>query len=81
MAGISLGKCPSSKIITFYNPKTRSYYNPPSYRLYKARHPSPQFPCHIKYYGTMILGLYCNKRNPTPKHSLPGPRIPLLRNR
>ena len=43
MAVIEVRRCPSSNTITFYNPRTRSYYNPPTYRLEEARHPSSQF--------------------------------------
>ena len=79
MAGIAVGRCPSSNTITFYNPHTRSYYTPPSYRLDKALYPSSQFSFHIKYDGAIILGLYRNKRDPIPKPFPPGTRIPLLR--
>ena len=80
MAGIAVYRCPSSNMITFYNLNNCSYYNPPSYRLEKSHHPSSYFSCHIKYDGTIIMGLYCEKRNPTPKPFPPGTPIPLLRN-
>ena len=81
MTGIAVGRCPSSNTITLYNPHTLSYYNPTSYRLDKARHPSSHFSCQIKYNGAMILGLYRDKRDPTPEPSPPVTQVPLLHDR
>ena len=78
MTGISVRGSLSSNTITFYNTNTCLYYNPPYYRLDEARHPSSQFFRQIKYYGTIFLGLYRNKRNPTPKPIPPGTPITLL---
>ena len=49
--------------IIFYNLNTRSHYQPPSYHLDEARHPYFHFSKHIKYYGAMIMGIICNRRN------------------
>ena len=78
MAGIAVGRCPSSNTITFYNPNTLSYYNLPSYCLDKAYHPSYQFFCHIKCDGSTIMGLYRDKHYPTPKPFPPITLTPLI---
>ena len=81
MEDIAVGTYPSYNSIAIYNTRTFLYYNTPSYNLDEDRPPSSQLPCHIKYDNGMILGVYLDKRNPTPKPSPPGTRTPILRDR
>lgn len=55
MDGIAIGRSPTSNALLVYNPRTKRYYEPDSYRLDPYRLPSSVYPS-LKYDG----GLFCS---------------------
>ncbi len=55
MDGIAVGRSPTSNALLVYNPRTKSYYKPDSYRLDPYRLPSLVYPS-LTYDG----GLFCS---------------------
>ena len=57
MAGIAVGRDDTSNTILFYNPLTRSYYQPQAFTLDKSQLPSTHWPHVIRPDGALTCGL------------------------
>jgi hypothetical protein len=71
IAGIAVGRDASTNTITFYNPITRTYYRPPSFKLGESLLPITMFPKHIHYDGGLTCGRLRHNTDPTQNHFLP----------
>ncbi|KAL7539482.1 hypothetical protein ACHAXR_009373, partial [Thalassiosira sp. AJA248-18] len=75
LAGIAIGRDESTNTITFYNPITKSYYRPPTFRLDEGCLPVTTFPASIRYDGGLTCGLMRNKTDPVAEPFPPGTRV------
>ncbi|KAL7525865.1 hypothetical protein ACHAWF_001539, partial [Thalassiosira exigua] len=67
--GIIVGRSPTSNVVLVYNPRTKQYYEPDSYRIDPYRLPSSMYPS-ITYDG----GLFCSLlRDDNPQVEEPYP--------
>jgi hypothetical protein len=78
MDGIAVGCSPTSNALLVYNPRTKKYYEPDSYRFDPYRLPSSVYPS-LSYDGGLFCLLYRDD-NPTSMEELhpPGTRIERL---
>jgi hypothetical protein len=75
--GIAIGRSPTSNALLVYNPRTKTYYEPESYRLDPYRLPSLVYP-QLRYDGGLFCSLLCNE-NPAMEESYPpGTRVKRL---
>ena len=79
IAGIAVGRDPTTNTITFYSPVTRQYYRPPAFKLDESRLPVTMFPQHIHYDGGLTCGRLRHNTDPTPEPFPPGTRVTLNR--
>ncbi|KAL7459292.1 hypothetical protein ACHAWC_010958 [Mediolabrus comicus] len=79
IAGIAVGRDASTNTITFYNPITRKYYRPPSFKLDESLLPITMFPKHIHYDGGLTCGRLRHNTDPTPEPFPPGTRVTITR--
>ena len=80
LSGIAVGRDPSTNAIRFYNPITRKYYTPGTYKLDETTPPATLFSKEILYDGGMVAILLRNKNNPSPEPFPPGIHITLPEN-
>jgi hypothetical protein len=75
LEGIAIGRSETSNAMVFYNPLTKQYYEPDTYKLDPSRLPSSVWPSQITYDGGMFADLYrdCNPNVPEPVP--PGTRV------
>ena len=75
--GIAIGRSPTSNALLVYNPRTKMYYEPDSYRLDPYQLPLLVYP-QLKYDGEPFCSLLCNE-NPAMEESYPpGTRVKRL---
>ncbi len=72
--GIAIGHSPTLNALLVYNPRTRHYYEPNSYRLDPYRLPSSVYPS-LKYDGGLFCSLLCDKNVPVEELYPPGTRV------
>jgi hypothetical protein len=75
MDGIAVGRDEKSNTIIFYNPLTKSYYSPPTFKLDPSHLPVMLYPKHIRYDGGFICGPLRNRTDPVPEPFPPGTRV------
>ena len=75
--GIAIGRSPTSNALLVYNPRTKRYYEPDSYRLDPYRLPSLVYPS-LKYDGCLFCSLLQDKNVPTEEPFPPGTRVERL---
>jgi hypothetical protein len=80
MDGIAVGRDDKSNTIVFYNPITRSYYSPPSFKIDPTPLPVTLYPKHIRYDGGFVCGPLLNDSDPVPEPFPPGTRVNLFVN-
>eukprot|EP00804_Cyclotella_cryptica_P022103 CCRYP_011581-RA/>CCRYP_011581-RA protein AED:0.10 eAED:0.05 QI:0/0/0/1/0/0/6/0/1337 len=80
MAGIAVGRDDTSNTILFYNPLTRSYYQPQAFTLDESRLPSMHWPHVIRPDGALTCGLLRHNTDPISEPFPPGTRVRLIRN-
>ncbi len=61
--------------MVFYNPKTKQYYEPDTYKLDPSRIPSTVWPQHIQYDGGIFADLYRDANPHVPEPFPPGTRV------
>jgi len=77
MDGIAVGRSPTSNALLVYNPRTKRYYEPDSYRLDLYRLPSSVYP-YLTYDGGLFC-LLCWDDNPSMEElDPPGSRVEQL---
>jgi hypothetical protein len=77
MDGIAIGCSPTSNELLVYNPRTKRYYEPDSYRLDPYRLPSSVYPS-LKYDGGLFCSLLRDENVPTEEPYPPGTRVERL---
>jgi hypothetical protein len=70
--GIAIGRSETSNAMIFYNPKTKRYYKPDSYKLDPSRLPSSVWPQDIQYDGGIFADLYRDNNPNVPEPYPPG---------
>jgi len=75
--GIAIGRSPTSNALLVYNPRTKRYYEPDSYRLDPYRLPSSVYPS-LKYDGGLFCSLLRDENVPTEEPFPPGTRVERL---
>jgi hypothetical protein len=78
--GIAIGRDEKSNTIVFYNPITRAYYSPPSFKLDPTPLPITLYPKHIRYDGGFMCGPLRNHSDPVPEPFPPGTRVQVYKN-
>jgi hypothetical protein len=77
MDGIAVGRSPTYNALLVYNPRSKQYYEPDSYRFDSYRLPSSVYPS-LKYDGGLFCSLYWDN-NPSMKELYPpGTRVERL---
>ncbi len=74
MDGIAIGRSPTSNALLVYNPRTKCYYKPNSYRLDPYCLPSSVYPS-LKYDGGLFCSLLCGENVPVEELYPPGTRV------
>jgi hypothetical protein len=74
MDGIALGRSPTSNALLVYNPRTKKYYEPDSYRLDPYRLPSSVYPS-LTYNGGLFCLLYRDNNPLMEEKYPPGTRV------
>jgi hypothetical protein len=77
MDGIAVGRSPTSNALLVYNPWTKQYYEPDSYRFDSYRLPSLVYPS-LKYDGGLFCSLYWDDNPSMEELYPPGMRIKQL---
>jgi hypothetical protein len=72
--GIAIGRSPTSNALLVYNPRTKHYYEPDSYRLDPYWLSSSVYPS-LKYDGGLFCSLLWDKNVPTEEPFPPGTRV------
>jgi len=75
--GIAIGRSPTSNALLVYNPRTKRYYEPDSYRLDPYRLPSLVYPS-LKYDGGLFCSLLRDENVPMEEPFPPGTRVERL---
>ena len=75
MEGIAVGRSTTSNAMVFYNPTTKQYYEPDTYKLDPSRLPSTAFPKTIVYDGGIFADLYRDNNPNVPEPFPPGTRV------
>jgi hypothetical protein len=79
MDGIAVMCDEKSNTIVFYNPITRAYYSPPSFKLDPTPLPVTLYPKHVRYDGGFVCGPLRNNSDPVPEPFPPGTRVQLYK--
>ena len=58
MIGIAVGQSTKTNALSIYNPITKQYYEPDTYKFYPSRLPCTEFPSQIHYDGGLYADLY-----------------------
>ncbi len=74
LEGIAIGRSETSNAMIFYNPITKQYYEPDSYRLDPSRLPSTVWPTTIIHDGGIFADLYRDNHPNVPEPFPPGTR-------
>jgi hypothetical protein len=74
MDGIAVGRSPTSNALLVYNPRTKKYYEPDSYRLDPYRLPSSVYPS-LTYDGGLFCSLYRDANPLMEELYPPGTRV------
>jgi hypothetical protein len=74
MDGIAIGHSPTSNALLVYNPQTKCYYKPDSYRLDPYRLPSSVY-LSLKYDGGLFYSLLWDKNMPVEELYPPGTQV------
>ena len=72
--GIAIGRSPTSNALLVYNPRTKRYYEPDSYRLDPYRLPSSVYPS-LKYDGGLFCSLLRDENVPMEEPFPPGTHV------
>ena len=72
MIGIAVGRSTTTNALTVYNPITKKYYEPETYKLDPSRSPCSEFPLQIHYHGGLYADLYRHSHKNVPKPYPPG---------
>jgi hypothetical protein len=80
MDGIAVMRDEKSNTIVFYNPITRAYYSPPSFKLDPTPLPITLYPKHIRYNGGFVYGPLRNNSDPVPEPFPPSTRVQVYKN-
>lgn len=75
LEGIAIGRSDTSNAMLFYNPTTKQYYEPDTYKLDPSRLPSTVWPLTIKYDGGIFADLYRDATPHIPEPFPPGTRV------
>ncbi len=75
MEGIAIGRSETSNAMIFYNPITKNYYEPDTYKLDPSRLPSTTWPTIITYDGGLFADLYRDANPNIPEPFPPGTRV------
>ncbi len=75
MEGIAVGRSNTSNAMVFYNPTTKQYYEPDTYKLDPSRLPSTAFPKEISYDGGIFAELYRDSNPNIPEPFPPGTSV------
>lgn len=75
LSSIAIGRSNTSNAMLFYNPKTKQYYEPDTYKLDPSRIPSTVWPQHIQYDGGIFADLYRDANPHVPEPFPPGTRV------
>jgi hypothetical protein len=75
--GIAIGRSPTSNALLVYNPRTKRYYEPDSYRLDPYQLPSLVYPS-LKYDGGLFCSLLRDKNVSMEEPFPPGTRVERL---
>ena len=75
MEGIAIGRSETSNAMIFYNPITKNYYEPDTYKLDPSRLPSTTWPNTITYDGGIFADLYRDANPNIPEPFPPGTRV------
>ena len=71
MIGISVGRSTKTNALSVYNPITKKYYDPDTYKFDLSRLPCTNFPSHIHYDRGFLAGLYHHSHKNTLEPYLP----------
>ena len=58
MIGIAVGRSTKTNALSVYNPTTKRYYEPDTYKFDPSRLPSNKWPSRIYYDGGLVANLY-----------------------
>ena len=72
MQGIAVGRSRSTNALLVYNPSTRKYYEPDSYKFDPSCLPSTEFPGKIRYDGGIYADLYRDTQRDVSEPYPPG---------
>ncbi|KAL7425595.1 LOW QUALITY PROTEIN: hypothetical protein ACHAXH_000396, partial [Discostella pseudostelligera] len=73
--GIAIGRSDTSNAMLFYNPTTKQYYEPDTYKLDPSRFPSSVWPQSIQYDSGIFADLYRDANPHVPEPFPPGTRV------
>ena len=72
MIGIAIVRPTKITALSVYNPITKQYYDPDTYKFDPSRLPCTDFSSQIHYDGRLNSDLYCHIHKNTPELYLPG---------
>ena len=78
MIGIAVGCSTKTNALSVYNPTTKKYYEPDTYKFDLSRLPCNKFPSCIHYDEGLVADLYCHSHKNIPRpYPPPGMTIKL----
>ena len=72
MQGIAVGRSTKTNALSVYNPITKQYYEPDTYKFDPSRLPCNEFPSQIHYDGGLYADLYRHSHKNVPEPYPPG---------
>ena len=67
MIGIAVGRSTKTNALSVYNPTTKKYYEPDTYKFDPSRLPCNKFPSRIHYDGGVVADVYRHSHKNVPE--------------